>query len=62
MCRNFAWVSESAVGANDAHPWVECSNKGTCDRSTGYVYCVYEACLYIYVYIAANDLTVINFD
>lgn len=22
------------MGSNDMHPWVECSNKGTCDRET----------------------------
>ncbi|CAN0435749.1 unnamed protein product [Ectocarpus fasciculatus] len=33
-----AWVGD-VVGANDAHPVVECSNKGTCDRSTGECIC-----------------------
>jgi len=27
------------MNANDAHPVVECSNKGTCDRSTGECVC-----------------------
>eukprot|EP01036_Dinobryon_divergens_P024957 gene24957-33456_t len=36
--KDFAWVG-SVVGANDLHPWVECSNKGICDRSTGYCNC-----------------------
>eukprot|EP00816_Leptocylindrus_hargravesii_P011812 CAMPEP_0196822860 /NCGR_PEP_ID=MMETSP1362-20130617/85063_1 /TAXON_ID=163516 /ORGANISM="Leptocylindrus danicus, Strain CCMP1856" /LENGTH=204 /DNA_ID=CAMNT_0042202537 /DNA_START=26 /DNA_END=636 /DNA_ORIENTATION=+ len=29
-----AWVGEP-VSEDDAHPLVECSNKGTCDRATG---------------------------
>jgi len=33
-----AWVGE-VMNANDAHPVVECSNKGTCDRSTGECVC-----------------------
>lgn len=33
-----AWVGD-VVGANDAHPVVECSNKGTCDRATGECVC-----------------------
>lgn len=33
-----AWVG-SVVNANDAHPVVECSNKGTCDRATGECQC-----------------------
>jgi len=36
--RDFAWVGE-VVNANDVHPWVECSNKGTCDRKTGTCSC-----------------------
>lgn len=28
---------------NDAHPWVECSNRGECDRDTGQV----QNCIYI---------------
>ena len=32
--RSSAWVGE-VVSANDAHPVVECSNKGICDRKTG---------------------------
>merc|ERR1711871_1938435 len=35
---DFAWVGE-VVNANDVHPWVECSNKGTCDRKTGTCSC-----------------------
>ena len=37
--RNFAWAPgvTGILGANSAHPWVECSNKGKCDRKTGYV-------------------------
>jgi hypothetical protein len=35
ICRGNAWVADYVVGANDASPWVECSNKGTCDRDTG---------------------------
>lgn len=33
-----AWIGE-VQNANDAHPVVECSNKGTCDRSTGECVC-----------------------
>ena len=33
-----AWVG-AVVNANDAHPVVECSNKGTCDRKTGECLC-----------------------
>lgn len=36
--KDFAWVG-SVVNANDLHPWVECSNKGTCDRKTGVCSC-----------------------
>ena len=36
--RDVAWVG-AVVNANDAHPTVECSNKGTCDRSTGECVC-----------------------
>jgi dolichyl-phosphate-mannose--protein O-mannosyl transferase len=25
------------VRNNNAHPWMECSNRGECDRDTGYV-------------------------
>jgi len=40
MCpRDFAWVSNKAVNANDMHPWVECSNRGMCDRATGLCNC-----------------------
>jgi len=33
-----AWVG-SVVNANDAHPVVECSNKGSCDRKSGECAC-----------------------
>jgi len=33
-----AWVGD-VVDANDAHPVVECANKGTCDRKTGECVC-----------------------
>mmetsp|Transcript_1538 Transcript_1538/g.4366 ORF Transcript_1538/g.4366 Transcript_1538/m.4366 type:complete len:304 (+) Transcript_1538:14-925(+) len=36
--KDFAWVGD-VVNANDLHPWVECSNKGTCDRTTGTCNC-----------------------
>lgn len=36
--KDFAWVG-SVVGSNDLHPWVECSNKGVCDRKTGMCEC-----------------------
>jgi hypothetical protein len=36
--KDFAWVG-SVVGANDLHPWVECSNKGICDRWSGMCEC-----------------------
>jgi hypothetical protein len=36
--KGFAWVGE-VVNANDLHPWVECSNKGLCDRRTGVCEC-----------------------
>jgi len=36
--KDFAWVA-SVVGANDLHPWVECSNKGLCNRQTGECEC-----------------------
>ena len=39
MCpKGFAWVGD-VVGANDLHPWVECSNRGICDRFTGMCDC-----------------------
>ena len=38
MNRDTSWVGY-VVNANDAHPTVECSNKGTCDRSTGECKC-----------------------
>lgn len=36
--KDFAWVGD-VVNANDLHPWVECSNKGSCDRKTGACEC-----------------------
>ncbi len=36
--RSKAWVGE-VVNANDAHPVVECSNKGICDRKKGECVC-----------------------
>lgn len=42
--RGIAWSSSTLVRNNDAHPWVECSNRGECDRDTGYVFVHY--CLY----------------
>ena len=36
--RGDAWVGD-VQGANDAHPSVECSNKGICDRKTGECQC-----------------------
>ena len=36
--KDFAWVGE-VVNANNLHPWAECSNRGTCDRSTGECQC-----------------------
>jgi len=35
---SMAWVGE-VVSANNAHPVVECSNKGICDRKTGECVC-----------------------
>jgi len=35
---DFAWVGLS-INANNLHPWAECSNKGTCDRSSGECQC-----------------------
>lgn len=34
-----AWVSDVAVSANNVHPVVECSNRGTCFRKTGACQC-----------------------
>ena len=34
-----AWGHEKLVSNNDAHPWVECSNRGVCDRDTGECSC-----------------------
>jgi len=36
--KDYAWVG-SVVNANDLHPWVECSNKGICDRTSGECQC-----------------------
>lgn len=36
--RDFAWVGE-VINSNNLHPWVECSNKGSCDRKTGACSC-----------------------
>jgi hypothetical protein len=36
--KGVAWVAP-AVGLNDAHPSVECSNKGICDRKSGECQC-----------------------
>jgi hypothetical protein len=38
--KDFAWVG-AVVAANDMHPWIECSNKGICDRATGSCDCFY---------------------
>ena len=35
---DFAWVG-AAINSNNLHPWAECSNKGTCDRSSGECQC-----------------------
>ena len=36
--RDFAWVGD-VINSNNLHPWVECSNKGSCDRKTGTCSC-----------------------
>jgi len=36
--KDIAWVGDT-VGSNDLHPYVECSNKGICDRQTGMCDC-----------------------
>jgi len=36
--KDFAWVGD-VINANDLHPWVECSNKGSCDRKAGVCTC-----------------------
>jgi len=36
--RDFAWVGD-VINSNNLHPWVECSNKGTCDRKSGSCSC-----------------------
>jgi hypothetical protein len=38
--KDIAWVGE-VIGANNLHPFVECSNKGICDRQTGMCDCFY---------------------
>eukprot|EP01036_Dinobryon_divergens_P030128 gene30128-39325_t len=35
---DIAWIG-SVVKANDVHPMAECSNKGLCDRTTGFCEC-----------------------
>ena len=37
--RGYAWGTSSLVRNNNAHPWVECSNRGECDRDTGECNC-----------------------
>jgi len=34
-----AWAGQLLVRNNNAHPWVECSNRGECDRDTGECLC-----------------------
>ena len=36
--RDFAWVGD-VINSNNLHPWVECSNKGSCDRKSGTCKC-----------------------
>lgn len=36
--RDFAWVGD-VINSNNLHPWVECSNKGTCNRKDGSCSC-----------------------
>ena len=36
--RDFAWVGD-VMNSNNLHPWVECSNKGSCDRKSGTCTC-----------------------
>ena len=38
LLRGLAWVG-SVVASNDAHPLVQCSNKGICDGKTGECQC-----------------------
>ena len=38
LFRDIAWIG-SVVKANDVHPMAECSNKGLCDRTTGFCEC-----------------------
>lgn len=49
--RNYAWVADVAVGANNVHPWAECSNRGICDRSNGYYF---ESNLIMVITVNAN--------
>eukprot|EP01039_Chlorochromonas_danica_P008650 gene8650-9531_t len=37
--KGYAWSAEVLVRNNDIHPWVECSNRGECDRDTGECIC-----------------------
>eukprot|EP01040_Poterioochromonas_malhamensis_P011861 gene11862-12938_t len=37
--KGYAWSSAVLVRNNDIHPWVECSNRGECDRDTGECIC-----------------------
>jgi len=36
--KGFSWVGE-VINANNLHPWVECSDKGICDRKLGACTC-----------------------
>jgi len=33
------YIKGAVVNANDLHPKVECSNRGICDRQTGFCEC-----------------------
>ena len=33
--KGIAWAHEVLVSNNDVHPWIECSNRGSCNRDTG---------------------------
>jgi hypothetical protein len=37
--KGHAWGHEAMVTNNDAHLWMECSNRGICDRDTGVCDC-----------------------
>lgn len=39
MRRGFAWTYHDVVGQNDPRPWVECSNRGYCNRENGECEC-----------------------